>query len=134
MVWIELAPTKRCAEPMQLRDVPNDEHKGDHAGGPLQRVTHVADIGVGTDIGKAVGDDHEPHHRVKEHWQEDERPLDRHEQRPQRVDHVHAGLERARPGEHGGIREQVDNQKGPDRNEARQREQPVDQKLVTGQE
>ena len=71
---------------------------------------------------------------MEEHRQEDERPLDRHKQRSQRVDHVHAGLKRARPGEHGGIGEQVNDQEGADRNEASQGEQPVDQKLVTGKE
>ena len=132
MMRIEPTAAEWRAQPMQLRDVPDDEHEGDHACRPLQCVAHVAHIGVGTDVGQAVGDDDEPDHRVEDHRQKNERPLDRHQQRSQRVDHVHAGLKRPRPAEHRSIREQVNDQKGADWHEPGQREQAVDEKLVTG--
>jgi hypothetical protein len=48
------------------------------------------------------------------------------------MDHVHPRLERAAviPGEDGGIGQEMDGQKRTDRNEARERKQPIDEELV----
>ena len=136
VVRIEPPTPQGLAEPVQLRDVPDDEGEGDHAGRPLQRVPHVADIRIRADVGHAIGDNHKTDRRVKQHGQKNEGPFDRHEQRPERVDHVHPRLERPTvvSGQNRGVGQQVHGQKRSDRNQPRQREQPIDQKLVTFQE
>lgn len=127
---------KGLAQPVQLHNVPDDKRERDHAGRPLQRVPHVANIRIRADVGHAIGDNHKTNRRVKQQGQKNEGPFDRHEQRPERVDHVHPRLERPTivSGQNRGIGQQVHGHKRPDRDQPRQREQPIDQKLVTFQE
>ena len=116
---------------MQMHDMPDDKHKGDHAGGTLERVADVADVRIGADVGQAPGNDHKPHGGMEQHRQKNEGPLDRHKQRPERMDHVHPRLKGPRSTEHRSVGQEVDHQERADGNEPRQREQAVDQKLVT---
>ena len=64
---IKLSATHRRSHPVELDKMPQYERECDHARGTLQRVTHVANIGIGTDVRQPPGDDYKTNRGMKNH-------------------------------------------------------------------
>ena len=119
---------------VQMEHVSENEDQGDQAAGPLQRVSPVASVVVAAGVRQAATDDHDPHDGMEDDREEDERPLDDRQHRPEAVNHVDRPLEIRGACQQAAIRNQVYHHVRPDRNKSAERKQAANEEFVASDE